>query len=196
VDAEYWRGAGLPLYHLLLVKHYLLAGLLLATLPTLAQTAPDAGIEALDTKYGFRKFKFGTPLSELPEFQKRGKHYIDPMEIRQIGNVDLDRLEFYFYEGKLCSVLFAATSTTGPTKLFDLLVAEYGSPQTLSDTKWAWVGKRATMTYTQQTVTANVGYVGIPVKNAVVTIDTNEALARREAAASAKGGPKLVGTGL
>lgn len=139
----------------------------------------------------------GTPLSELPQLQKRGKHYVDHMEPLLLDGIDLDKLEFYFdAEKKLCSILLSATSTSQPSRLFEKLVAEYGSPQMLSDSKWVWAGKRVTMTYTQIMLTANVGYVGIPVKNAVVTIDSNEEVARRQAQVDKKAGPKQPSVGL
>lgn len=160
--------------------------LLLAGTPALAQTAPAMGtaaagtIEALDAKNGFRSYKFGTPLSELPTMQKRRGYYMEPMERRVVNDVPLSKLEFMFFEDKLCSVEMATSGTTEPTRLFNAFVALYGSPQTLNDNKWVWAGQKVTVTFTQRMLVANTAYIGIPVKAAVVTIDTNEALARRK----------------
>jgi len=166
------------------MKHLLLAGLLLAGVPALAQsTVPEStGLAALDAKNGFRKLVFGTPLSELPTMQKRRGFYMDPLERQVVNDVPLTKLQFYFFEDKLCSVVMATSGVTEPTQLFDSFVALYGSPQTLNDGKWVWAGQKVTVTFTQRTMVANAGYLGIPVKAALVTIDTNEALARRKIA--------------
>ena len=165
----------------------LLAALMLGAGPALAQTTssiatPQAagGIEALDAKNGFRKLRFGTPLAELPTMQKRRGFYMDPMERQVVNDVPLSKLQFFFFEDKLCSVEMATSGVSEPTRLFNSFVALYGPPQTLNDSKWVWAGQKVTVTFTQRMLVANSGYLGVPVKAALVTIDTNEALARRK----------------
>jgi hypothetical protein len=135
------------------MKHYLLAGLLLAAVPALAQTAPplteEAGsIEALDAKDGFRKYKFGTPINEIPGIKKKlGDAYVIPSEELKIGDADLFALFFNAYQGKLSSVVFAASGDENCRKILAALQVQYGPGQEVSSSQMAWNGKKVTLVY-------------------------------------------------
>lgn len=136
------------------MKYALFALALIAAMPVVAQTAPATkappveaagSIEALDTKNGFRSYRFGTPFSQMPNFQKRKGFYIDPLERQAIGDVNLNSLKFLEYEGKFSAVIFGTIGNANCAKLLDILTAQYGPPQKETSEAKMWVGNVCSM---------------------------------------------------
>ncbi|MGI4822244.1 MAG: hypothetical protein ACRYFV_13625 [Janthinobacterium lividum] len=135
------------------MKRYLLSALLICSVPALAQTVPPAGQEAgtigaLDAKNGFRKYKFGTPMKEIPGIQKKlGDAYVVPSEELKIGDADLYAILFNASHDKLSSVVFAATGEENCRKVLAALQAQYGPGEEVSPSQMAWNGKKVTMVF-------------------------------------------------
>jgi hypothetical protein len=162
------------------MKAYLLAGLLLTGARAFAQTAPatteqEAGnIGALDAKNGFRSYKFGTLISDIPGLLKRdGGLYAAPKEPKKIGDIPLTSIRLVPHNGKLTGVILRTSGEKNIEKLLEVFTLQYGAPQQVGvDTK-VWRGDIASMLF--KTDVTYIGY-GVTMPNVLVYITSNDYL--------------------
>jgi hypothetical protein len=162
------------------MKALLLAIALLTNAAAWAQATPEQGIEALDTKAGFRTYKLGTPASQYPNLRARGKAgYVAQGESMSIGDVRLNGLNFSVYKDQLAGVNFSTMGSANVEKLITTLVAEYGPGQAAGYQTQAWKGNVVTM------LAVKGGHA--PYEFVIVSITSNALMAEETADKAALG---------
>jgi hypothetical protein len=139
------------------MKTLLLLCLLLGASPGFGQSLDmeelvSGTIKALDIKNGFKWYRLGTPIEDLPTLKPSAEGiYTAPNERMLIGDIKLATLIFFskFYSEKerLSGIAFASGGESNCTNLLTALTTQYGAGSEVSYNKLVWRGRVVTMTY-------------------------------------------------
>lgn len=121
-----------------------------------------AALKVLDDKNGFRTYRFGEDVAAYPNlkqqtFKGRKLQYIDPNENMRIGEADLKSITYFFYKGKLSSVLIETDGLVNSTRVKEALETQYGTgakPNNFIDS-YHWYGDKVSLTYKQNPITSD-----------------------------------------
>lgn len=113
----------------------------------------------VDAYYGFRNFKLGSDISAHPELEKlvdvdgaTKQIYQLPNEVLKVGQADLERIQYTYYDGKLQSVLIVVDGGTNRHFLLEAFKTKYGKPSFSTEDydysdKHLWQGSKAVIMF-------------------------------------------------
>ena len=119
-------------------------------------------LKALDTKNGFRQFRFGEDVSQYPALKAKSnkemggmRYYTHTSENLKVGGADLQSIAYAFYKDKLAAIFIQTEDVTNTLALRDVLCSQYTSGYRSNPyiEHYFWFGKRVTMSYEQHPTT-------------------------------------------
>ncbi|MGI4870668.1 MAG: hypothetical protein ACRYFX_05750 [Janthinobacterium lividum] len=118
-----------------------------------------AALKTLDDKNGFRAYHFGESITAYPGLKQRtakgrSLQYADPTENLHIGEADLKSVTYFFYKGKLSSVVIETDGLINSTKVREALETQYGKGRKFNNLieNYDWEGEKVDLLYNENSI--------------------------------------------
>lgn len=145
------------------MKRFLLFLFTIIAGPAFAQVGePKPSAEALEEKYGFRDARLESDTTAFKDLNLLGyrqpygglQTYWRTNDPKQIGEAQLEDINYYFYKGKLLGIAIMMKYSTDGQAFLAMLKAKYGEGQRAASggENYTWSSKRVLLQYAEKPI--------------------------------------------